>query len=50
MQTSHWTWESGPYNLPGHDGPVYGGKTTVINNFCIGITSNWAPSSLNRSS
>ena len=43
MQTSHWTWESGPYTLPGHDEPVYGGKKNLLNNFCIGITSNWPP-------
>lgn len=41
MQTSHWTWENGPYDLPGHDEPVYGGKKNVINNFCIGISGNW---------
>jgi len=43
MHTSHWTWENGPYDLPGHDQPVYGGKKHLINNFCIGITGNWPP-------
>lgn len=43
MKTSHWTWENGPYDMPGHDEPVYGGKKHVINNFCIGITPNWPP-------
>jgi octaheme c-type cytochrome (tetrathionate reductase family) len=41
MQTSHWTWESGPYELPGRDEPVYVGKKNSLNNFCIGIQSNW---------
>lgn len=43
LQSSHFTWEHGPYDLPGHDEPVLGGKKYVINNFCIGITSNWPP-------
>ncbi len=43
MATAHWTWENGPYELPGRDEPVYGGKKHVINNFCIGITGNWPP-------
>ena len=43
MLTSHWTWEHGPYDLEGHDDPVYTGKKYVINNFCIGITPNWPP-------
>ena len=43
MQTSHWTWESGPYTLAGHDEPVYGGKKNLINNFCISINANWPP-------
>ncbi len=43
MGTSHWTWESGPYELAGHDEPVYGGKANLINNFCIGINGNEPP-------
>jgi hypothetical protein len=43
MQTSHWTWESGPYTLAGHDEPVYGGKKNLLNNFCISINANWPP-------
>ncbi len=42
MATSHWTWEHGPYDLPGHEEPVYTGKANVLNNFCIGIQSNEA--------
>jgi octaheme c-type cytochrome (tetrathionate reductase family) len=41
MQTAHWTWESRPYNLEGRDTPVTVGKKNSINNFCIGIQSNW---------
>jgi octaheme c-type cytochrome (tetrathionate reductase family) len=43
MHTSHWTWESGPYTLAGHDEPVYGGKKNLLNNFCISINANWPP-------
>jgi octaheme c-type cytochrome (tetrathionate reductase family) len=43
MQTSHWTWESGPYTVTGHTEPVYGGKKNLINNFCISINANWPP-------
>lgn len=41
MQTTHWTWESEPVELPGQDQPVTVGKKTSLNNFCIGIQSNW---------
>ena len=41
MQTVHWTWESKPYSLPRRDGPVTIGKKNQLNNFCIGIQSNW---------
>ncbi len=40
-QTVHWTWESEPVMLPGRDEPVTIGKKNQINNFCIGIQSNW---------
>jgi len=43
LHSSHFTWEHGPYDLKGHDEPVYTGKKHVINNFCIGITPNWPP-------
>lgn len=42
MQTAHWTWESKPYELEGYDEPVTIGKKNQLNNFCIGIQSNWA--------
>lgn len=40
-QTVHWTWESDPVMLDGRDEPVTIGKKNSINNFCIGIQSNW---------
>ncbi len=41
MKTSHWTWESHAVRVAGHDKPVSLGKKNAINNFCIGIQSNW---------
>jgi octaheme c-type cytochrome (tetrathionate reductase family) len=41
MATAHWTWESQPYDLEGRDTLVTVGKKNSINNFCIGIQSNW---------
>jgi octaheme c-type cytochrome (tetrathionate reductase family) len=41
MQTVHWTWESKPYQLPDRSQPVTIGKKNQLNNFCIGIQSNW---------
>lgn len=41
MQTAHWNWQGEPVMLPGHDEPLRIGKRNVINNFCIGIQSNW---------
>ncbi len=41
MQTVHWTWESEPYTVPGRDEPITTGKKNSLNNFCIGIQSNW---------
>jgi octaheme c-type cytochrome (tetrathionate reductase family) len=41
-QTAHWTWESEPVMLPGRDEPVTVGKKNQLNNFCIGIQSNWS--------
>jgi hypothetical protein len=41
MHTVHWTWESEPVAIPGHDNVVEGiGKINLINNFCIAATSN----------
>jgi octaheme c-type cytochrome (tetrathionate reductase family) len=41
MQTAHWNWQGEPVMVPGHDEPMRIGKRNVINNFCIGIQSNW---------
>ncbi len=41
MKTVHWTWESQPVEVPGHDGVVATiGKKNQINNFCIGAQGN----------
>lgn len=42
MQTVHWTWESEPVKVDSRPEPISTGKKTSINNFCIGIQSNWA--------
>ncbi len=41
MQTAHWNWQGEEVMVSGHDEPVRIGKRNVINNFCIGIQSNW---------
>ena len=41
METTHWNWQGQPVMVPGHDEPMRIGKRNVINNFCIGIQSNW---------
>jgi hypothetical protein len=43
IHTAHWKWESEPVMLEGRDEPVTVGKKNQINNFCIGIQSNWPP-------
>ncbi len=43
MRTSHWTWESKPFRMANRPEPVTLGKKNAINNFCIGIQSNWPP-------
>ena len=41
MKTAHWTWESQPVEVPGHNGLVTTiGKKNQINNFCIGTQGN----------
>ncbi|MFZ6030048.1 MAG: tetrathionate reductase family octaheme c-type cytochrome [Chloroflexota bacterium] len=40
MQTTHWTWESQPVNVPWRDEAVTIGKANQINNFCIGAQGN----------
>ena len=40
MVTSHFTWESTPFNVPWRDETVTIGKKNQINNFCIGTQGN----------
>jgi octaheme c-type cytochrome (tetrathionate reductase family) len=40
MATTHWTWESEPFDVPWRDEPVTIGKINQINNFCIGAQGN----------
>lgn len=40
MQTTHWTWQSKPFDVPWRDEPVTIGKYNQINNFCIGSQGN----------
>lgn len=40
-QTVHWTWQSPPVEVAWREEPVSIGKANTINNFCIGIQSNW---------
>jgi hypothetical protein len=40
MATTHWTWESRPFDLPWRDEPTTIGKINQINNFCIGTQGN----------
>ncbi len=41
LQSAHFTWESPPVEMAGHSEPVVLGKKYAVNNFCIGISSNW---------
>jgi len=40
MATTHWTWESKPFDVPWRDQPVTIGKINQINNFCISSQGN----------
>lgn len=40
MGTTHFTWESQPFNVPWREEPVTIGKANQINNFCIGTQGN----------
>jgi octaheme c-type cytochrome (tetrathionate reductase family) len=40
MATTHWTWESEPFDVPWRDEPVTIGKANQINNFCISAQGN----------
>jgi len=41
MHTAHWNLEGDEVLVPGHEQPMRIGKRNLINNFCIGISSNW---------
>ena len=41
MKTAHWNLVGDEVEVPGHDEPMRIGKRNLINNFCIGIRSNW---------
>jgi octaheme c-type cytochrome (tetrathionate reductase family) len=41
MRTKHWTWQAPPVEVDWRDEPVSTGKANVLNNFCIGVQSNW---------
>ncbi|MBI3159926.1 MAG: tetrathionate reductase family octaheme c-type cytochrome [Chloroflexi bacterium] len=41
LNSVHFTWEGDPVLLPGRDAPVTIGKKNSLNNYCIGIQSNW---------
>ncbi|KAB2904245.1 MAG: tetrathionate reductase family octaheme c-type cytochrome [Anaerolineae bacterium] len=41
LHSTHWTWKADPAPLVGRDEPVAAGKANLLNNFCIGIQSNW---------
>jgi len=41
LESVHWTWESREYTIEGRPEPVTIGKKNSLNNFCIGIQSNW---------
>jgi octaheme c-type cytochrome (tetrathionate reductase family) len=41
LSSVHFKWEGEPVMLPGRDEPVTIGKKSQLNNFCIGIQSNW---------
>ncbi|MCI0518863.1 MAG: tetrathionate reductase family octaheme c-type cytochrome [Chloroflexi bacterium] len=40
MGTTHWTWQSQPFDLPWRSEDVTIGKLNQINNFCIGTQGN----------
>lgn len=40
MATTHWTWQSKPFDVPWRDEPVTIGKINQLNNFCIGAWGN----------
>jgi octaheme c-type cytochrome (tetrathionate reductase family) len=41
LHTAHFQWQGEPTMVEGHDEPVSIGKKNTLNNFCLGIQSNW---------
>jgi len=41
MKTSHWSWLGSEVKVAGRAEPVRVGKKNLLNNYCIGIPSNW---------
>ena len=41
MKTTHWTWDTPPVHVPGHQGLHRLGKRQLFNNYCINVQSNW---------
>lgn len=41
MGTVHWTWSAEAVEVDWRDEPVSTGKANLLNNFCIGVQSNW---------
>jgi octaheme c-type cytochrome (tetrathionate reductase family) len=41
MKTAHWRWEGEEVELPGRGTSMRIGKKNLLNNFCIGVVSNW---------
>lgn len=42
LRSSHFTWLGEPEPMVGREEPVSIGKANVLNNFCIGVQSNWS--------
>ncbi len=40
QHTTHWTWQSKPFDLPWRDEPVTIGKFNQVNNFCVSTAGN----------
>ena len=41
LQAKHFRWVGDRVNVPGHEGKLRIGKKNLVNNFCLGIESNW---------
>ncbi len=41
QQTAHWNWQGSPMEVRPGEAPIRFGKANALNNFCIGVESNW---------